>query len=170
MLQQNVIHNQSHSPEKIIALMHPDSRSATLAIVQPTDAEIIAQRQKSSVAWRGALSTEAYLRREEYLRQRGLAKDAGITYWVLVDTALAEKDRVVLAGCETLRKRALVSKNGKVHDAVAHGVASVFCPVENRNRGYAARMIQELGIKLRTWKGGPSGCLFSVLYSDIGKV
>jgi hypothetical protein len=53
--------------------------------------------------------------------------------------------------------------------SVVHGIGSVFCPVEFRGRGYAGRMMELLGEKLRYWQSN-NGCPFSILFSDIGKV
>ncbi|EON61289.1 hypothetical protein W97_00502 [Coniosporium apollinis CBS 100218] len=145
----------------------PDSTSPTLALVHPTEQELVQQSIKNGASWRGALSIEAYLRREDHLAQQELTRDGGITWWALVDTA-AEK-RSVLSGCETLRKRALLAQDGTVKDVLCHGIGSVFCPPEFRRRGYAARMMKELGNKLQTWQAEGVECLFSVLYSDIGK-
>ncbi|KAK4992543.1 hypothetical protein LTR66_001211 [Elasticomyces elasticus] len=145
----------------------PSSRSPTLALVQPTEAELRDQQSKNGEAWKGALSLDAYLRRELFLANQGLARHDGLTAWALVDTAA--KERVVLSGCETLRKKALVAKDGVVKEVLCHGVGSVFCPSEFRGRGYAGRMMQELGERLQTWQADEKECLFSVLYSDIGK-
>jgi GNAT superfamily N-acetyltransferase len=146
----------------------PDGKSETLALVHPTEEEKLKQFKSNGVFWRGALSMEAYLRREEFLANQEWTKDGGITYWALVDTAA--KERLVLSGCESFRKRALLSIDGKVEDVLCHGIGSVFCPPELRRRGYAARMMKELGEKLKTWQGDEKGSLFSILYSDIGKV
>lgn len=148
----------------------PHFDSPTLGLVQPTQAEIKGQAEKNSVSWRGALSTAAYLRREVHLANQSLTREAGISFWVLVSTAVDPAQRKVLAGCETLRKRALVTRDGKVEDVLCHGVASVFVPPEHRGKRYGFRLIQELGKKLETWQAENSNCLFSVLYSDIGKV
>jgi predicted GNAT family acetyltransferase len=78
------------------------------------------------------------------------------------------KERRVLAGCETYRKKALVAARGEVKEVVAHAVGSVFCPEQFRGRGYGARMMQEVGKVLESWQA--EHCLFSVLFSDIGKV
>ena len=56
-------------------------------------------------------------------------------------------------------------------DVVSHGIGSVFCNPEYRRRGYAQRMMEELGKMLDTWnqeRGKKTE--FTVLYSDIGKV
>lgn len=142
----------------------PDGNSPTLALVHPTPEEQLLQTKKNSEPWRGALTLDAYMLREKVLADQEFTRDGGITFWALVDTAA--KNRVMLSGCESLRKKALVSRNGKVEDVQCHGVGSVFCPPEYRRRGYSQRMMKELGEKLRTWQGGD---LFSVLYSDIGK-
>ena len=56
-------------------------------------------------------------------------------------------------------------------EGVSHGIGSVFFGRELRGRGYAQRMMGELGKALRTHQiEGEEECLFTVLYSDIGKV
>jgi hypothetical protein len=79
--------------------------------------------------------------------------------------------RPILASCESLRKRALVrTADGQVKEVITHGIGSVFCDPKYRGRGYAGRMLQELGEKLKTWQSDEGKeCLFSILYSDIGK-
>lgn len=148
----------------------PSSKSSSLNLAQPSKNEIQKQLAQNGIVWRGALSFEAYLRREEYLSSQGIAKASGLTSWILVDTALKPDDRTILAGCESLRKRALISSRGKVEEVICHGVCSVFSAPEFRRRGYAGRMIEELGKKLETWQVEDKPCLLSVLYSDIGKV
>lgn len=148
----------------------PKFDSPNLGLVHPTKEELVVQMRKNGSSWRGALSLEAYLRREEHLASQRLTRENGITYWVLVDVTLNHKNRVVLAGCETLRKRALMSKDGKVTEVVCHGVGSVFTPDEFRGRGYGRRMMQDLGAKLRHYQTERMDCMLSVLYSDIGKV
>lgn len=152
------------------AVSYPDSKSSTLALVEATKKEILQQTQLNGASWRGALSIEAYMRREEYLSNQALTKNSGLTNWVLVDTSIPPEKRTVLSGCETLRKRALVARSGRVEEVIAHGVGSVFTAPECRGRGYGARMIGELGKVLRTWQNTHGHSLFSILYSDIGKV
>lgn len=150
----------------------PSGNSHELRLVVATPEELLAQQHANSDEWRGALSLPAYLRREEHLLQQDLTKDGGLTPWMLVHQpeGTSDQDRVVLCGCETIKKRALVSANGKSQDVVAHGVASVFCPAKYRGKGYAGRMMAELGERLRTWQTADRPSLFSVLWSDIGKV
>ncbi|KAL9063107.1 MAG: hypothetical protein Q9157_008414 [Trypethelium eluteriae] len=145
----------------------PERDSASLRLAHPTDREKVEQWTKNGATWKGALSLEAYLRRERYLLQAPLAKDGGITHWILVDSDA--EDRKVFAGCETLKKRALVAKNGDVVDVVCHGIGSVFSPPEFRGRGFGRRLMTEMGPQLETWQTEKAPCLFSVLFSDIGK-
>ncbi|KAF2091289.1 hypothetical protein K490DRAFT_54182 [Saccharata proteae CBS 121410] len=145
----------------------PKGDAATLTLVQPTREEKLVQWTKNAASWKGALSLEAYLRREDYLAGQDFTRDGGITWWALVDSA-SEKRRV-LAGCESFRKKAVVAQNGKITESICHGVGSVFCPPEYRGRGYAQRMMRELAKELRTWQAEETECLFTVLWSDIGK-
>lgn len=148
----------------------PDKNSADIRLVNPTDEELLAQQSANSCEWRGALSLEAYLRREIHLMNQLSTKDGGLAFWVLVHQPQGESRRQVLCGCETYRKKALVSLNGKVEEVVAHGVGSVFCPPKYRGRGYAGRMMADLGKRLQSWQSeAGKRVLFSVLYSDIGK-
>lgn len=150
----------------------PHRDSPELHLVLATAEEQLAQLHVNSEEWRGILSVPAYFRREEHLLQQALTRDGGLTSWVLVHqpNGTSEKDRKVLCGCESILKRALVASNGKVDDVAAHGVASVFCPPEYRGKGYAGRMMAELGERLKGWQTQGQSIFFSILYSDIGKV
>ena len=147
----------------------PSSKSSDIELTQPTNEEILHQTKLNSVEWRGALTPEAYLRREEFMQDKPLYRDGGLSSWVLV-TKNDKIGRRVLSGCETIRKKAFVARDGQVKEVICHGVASVFCPPEFRGKGYAGRMIKDLGEKLSNWQTDSQDCLFSVLYSDIGKV
>lgn len=156
----------------------PKGDSPTLALVHPTEEEQLIQFKLNSTEWSGALSPSAYLLRENILSRQALTKDGGITYWILIDTALKNNPldpesgtRLPLASCETYRKKALTWRDGKLQDVVSHGVGSVFCGQYLRKRGYAQRMMTELGKALRTYQvDEEKECLFTILYSDIGKV
>ncbi|KAI9782753.1 MAG: hypothetical protein M1835_003945 [Candelina submexicana] len=145
----------------------PSSTSPHLALLPSTPSEQHSVLLANSSAFRGPLTVSAYLRREAHLASQALTCDGGLTGWVLVDT-LAEP-RKVLCSCETIRKRALLARGGEVREVVCHGVASVFCEEGNRRRGYAGRMMRELGKVLRTWQAGEGEVAFTVLFSDIGK-
>lgn len=99
-----------------------------------------------------------------------LARNGGMTNWILVDGRLPPGKRPILSSCETFRKRVLTSdQNGSVTDAMIHAIASVFCFPEHRGRGYTKRLMQELAKTLLKWQTDGSSCIGSILYSDIGK-
>lgn len=148
----------------------PSKDSADVFLTTATQAEAEALQHANSTEWKGALNLEAYLRREKYLGAQDLTKDGGLTSWVLVWQPGPGDERQVLSGCETIKKRALVSRGGKVEEVICHGLCSVFCPPDFRGRGYAGRMMTEVGKKLENWQvDNGKKHLFSVLYSDIGK-
>ncbi|AEO66432.1 9da2f94b-c5db-4c39-a2c8-fc685eaa9e0d [Thermothielavioides terrestris] len=185
----------------------PDASSPELVLTHPTPAERERTWALTYPKWGPALRSEAdYLAREAYLTTVPLARDGGITHWILTVRGLPPDARPVLSSCESLRKRAVYTTtvaasadanangNGKegggaaagvvVVDGVAHGIASVFTDPAYRGRGYASRMMSELGPRLREWQAGmgrgkgegngegrveKGHSLFSVLYSDIGK-
>ena len=150
----------------------PSSDSPTLALLHPTPEEKLATWKLNGSSWRRRLSLEAYLRREQYLCDQASTRDGGITFWVLVDTSATSAPRTILSSCETLRKRALVRKQaGRVEEVLSHGIGNVFCNPKFRGKGYAGRMIEELGKSLDTWQQeNGKRAEFTVLYSDIGKV
>ena len=64
-----------------------------------------------------------------------------------------------------------MSRGGKLEEKMVWGIGSVFVREEYRGKGYAGRMMDELGKRLETWgKGDEQKTAFTVLYSDIGKV
>ncbi|KAL9110162.1 MAG: hypothetical protein Q9227_005222 [Pyrenula ochraceoflavens] len=157
----------------------PPSSSPTLHLSPATPSERLACFKLNAREWRGALTTPQYLTREAYLLEQELTRDGAITHWVLTEspTPLPNSDRNILASCESIRKVLLVARNGTVQDQVSHGIASVFCRAEYRGKGYAGRMMKEVGKRLETWQAssaeegaeeqGTNAC--SILYSDIGK-
>ncbi|KAF1821745.1 uncharacterized protein K489DRAFT_359591 [Dissoconium aciculare CBS 342.82] len=153
----------------------PHHTSPHLQLLIATPAENAAQTVSNSVEWRGPLTQEVYLRREAHLATQDLTRDGRLTAWLLIDTTSASGKGRILCGCETIRKRALTKvDDGSVREVVCYGVASVFCSEELRGRGYAGRMIEELGKRLEGNLDLPTlqeseRPLFSVLFSDIGR-
>jgi len=146
-----------------------DSKGPGVALENIKPEEAFEQQKLNSTEWKAALPLEAYLRREKTLLQQRLTRQGGLTSWGLVHTSESGQ-RTVLSSCETIRKKALVAMDGHVKEVVSHGVCSVFCRPEYRGKGYAGAMIKALGEKLQTWQTDQQECLFSVLWSDIGKV
>ncbi|KAL8803282.1 MAG: hypothetical protein Q9200_006279 [Gallowayella weberi] len=109
----------------------PKSSAPTLQLVQATATEMIETSTLGSVTWKGPIDTTDYLHREAHLRDQALTRHGGITYWVLVDTTAPltpSGSRIILASCETIRKRALVAWPGEqVREIITHGIGSVHC-------------------------------------------
>lgn len=167
----------------------PPADAAMLTLALPTPEECRRVWTAHHQTWGGALSLESYVAREAYLLTVPLAMNSGTTHWILTDATLPPNQRPIYSSCETLRKHAMAAtvpadKPGAepvIVDGIAHGIASVFTEPTYRGRGYAGRMLAELGTKLKTWQVASSAhvdsaaakpdskTLFSVLYSDIGK-
>ncbi|RFU76549.1 hypothetical protein TARUN_5713, partial [Trichoderma arundinaceum] len=152
----------------------PSSSSPTIILTNPTPQERIRTWTYSQPEWGNSLTVPEYLDREAYLLTIPLARDGGITNWILTDGAAvpdASNERPVLASCETLRKRALVrGKDGVVRDAWAYGIASVFTYSEFRGRGYAGKMIELLRGYMAARHAEAGEPAFSILFSDIGRL
>lgn len=122
--------------------------------------------------WKGFLSDSSYLDRELLLAEAEVAAEGGATAWILTSSKLPTNEdgsRPILASCETNRKTAYISKNGRLEKVISHGIGSVHSPAHYRGRGYGVKMIQELDKKLDTYQQLKSNTgRFSVLYSDIG--
>jgi hypothetical protein len=148
----------------------PSSDSSELCLAHPTSDELIAISMGTAAMWKDALSLPVYLEESRFLATAPLARDGGMTTWVLVDKNTVPDKRVIFCSCESYRKRALQSDaEGMVVDIFVHGIASVFCALEYRGRGYPKRMLRELSTKLPTWQTSGKQCIGSILYSDIGK-
>ncbi|KAL8685757.1 MAG: hypothetical protein Q9224_005686 [Gallowayella concinna] len=148
----------------------PDSNSPNLDLTQATPKECAQIWTNSSASWRDSLTVPVYLQEQLYLSNVPLARNGGMTTWILVEMNLPPDHRRIFCSCEAFPKRSLMScTNGKVEDVIVHGIASVFCPLEYRRRGYAARHMKELAKALQTWQSHQARVVGSVLYSDIGK-
>lgn len=148
----------------------PSSDSPHLHLTQPTPDECTQVWASTAASWKDSLTIPLYVVEAEYLTTVPLAKDGGMTTWVLVDKNLPPDQRQVLCSCETFRKRSLTSdREGHVEEGLVHGIASVFCPPELRGRGYGTRHMKELAKALNGWQSEHGKTIGSVLYSDIGK-
>ncbi|RDL30399.1 Uncharacterized protein BP5553_10277 [Venustampulla echinocandica] len=148
----------------------PRASSAALTLVHPTLAEKKHTWTLNSQSWGTALAVDDYLERESYLASIPATRDGGVTHWILTDSTAPAESRPVLACCESLRRRAVISLPGSpTKEVITHGIGSVFCPPAYRGRGYASRMLALLAPILKTWQKEEGECYFSILYSDIGK-
>ncbi|KAK1749520.1 lysine acetyltransferase [Echria macrotheca] len=151
----------------------PESTSPSLILTHPTPSEQQHTWSLTHPKWGPALTKEAYLARESYLTTVPLAKDGGISHWILTTTTTtspspsqsSSENRPILSSCETLRKPCITAlPSGDLTKGIAYGIGSVFTDPQFRGRGYADRMLRELGQILSS---GDATC--SVLYSDIGR-
>ncbi|KAL4793747.1 hypothetical protein BDV19DRAFT_366150 [Aspergillus venezuelensis] len=146
------------------------SQPPALCLAHPTDDENKKIWALTSNAWKDALSVDVYLEESAYLMTVPLAKDGGMTQWILVDKNLPPNERPILASCESFYKRSWISDpNGNVTEALTHGVASVYVDEKLRGKGYATRLMKELAKTLPSWQTERTPCAASVLFSDIGK-
>ena len=148
----------------------PPSSSPDLVLRHPTSEECITIWKNTSAAWIDSLTPSLYLEESSYLTSVPLARNGGMTNWILVHKSQAPGERHILCSSESYYKRSLTSDcNGTISDKVVHGIASVFCATPYRRRGYAARMMSELAKKLYAWQTEALPCVGTTLYSDIGK-
>jgi len=163
---------KTSKPPALDAQSLPSAQSQDLKVEPVTPLEYLQTAHLNAEEWKGPLDLHQYLEREEILQQTDLTKDGRITGWILTSDAFApnpDGSRQIFASCETIQTCAYVARQGKVQKVQAHGIASVFTRSEYRGKGYAGRMMQELGKRLESWqnfKDLPNA--FSVLYSDIG--
>lgn len=151
------------------AIEFPDAQSPSLYLTNPTPEERLGTWNLNFVNWGTALPLPDYIERERYLMTVPLAKDNGLTHWVLVERGLPPNQRPILASCESLRKPVLLAKGGVVKENITHGIGSVFSNPRFRGRGYASRMLRELAPILKKWQVESADQVpFSILYSDIG--
>ncbi|KAK4940840.1 hypothetical protein LTR10_019112 [Elasticomyces elasticus] len=150
----------------------PSTQSPDLKVEPATPLEYLQTTHLNAEEWKGPLDLQQYLEREEVLQQTDLTKDGRITGWILTSDAIPcnpNGTRPIFASCETIQVCAYVAHKGYIQNVQAHGIASVFTRSEYRGKGYAARMMVELGKRLESWqKLEDLSNAFSVLYSDIG--
>ncbi|KAI1169905.1 hypothetical protein F4777DRAFT_159774 [Nemania sp. FL0916] len=143
---------------------YPDASDASLVLTHPTPIEKDQTWRLNHSEWGGPLDMAAYIQREIFLATTPFAAGGGMTHWILTERSYSSTDheseanwkqqRHVLASCETLRKRVLYALpigDGTTRDGIAYGIGSVYTYPEFRGRRYAARMLKELGTRLRNW-------------------
>ncbi|BCS30205.1 uncharacterized protein APUU_80508A [Aspergillus puulaauensis] len=147
----------------------PLSSSPSLHLAHPTPTESRVICRQTAPDWKDALSHPQYLEEYAFLLTAPLARNSGVTSWILVDKTQPEDKRTILASCETFRKDALVGDcDGNCTNVIAHGIASVYCHEPFRKRGYASRLLRELADVLPRWQvDNKTSVVGSILYSDI---
>ncbi|TVY30198.1 Uncharacterized protein LHYA1_G000745 [Lachnellula hyalina] len=148
----------------------PLASAPTLTLVHPTPNEKLEVWTENWKNWGTALSLKDYIERETHLADIPPTRDGGVTHWILTDPSLPPDARPILSFCESLRRRTFVSlPSVEVQEGIVHGIGSVFSSPAYRGRGYATRMLSDLGPILNTWQQEAGKSHFSILYSDIGK-
>ncbi len=151
----------------------PAADSPDIHLVPATELERTHCWRLNCDEWRGPLSTQQYFEREAHLERQTLVSNGKITFWILTLESQHEDEhqaRPILASCETLLKSAFVAESGELCGILAHGIGSVYCRKEYRGKGYASRMMSELGKRLgEGWQQKNPCGVFSILYSDIGQ-
>ena len=127
--------------------------------------------QLNGASWKGPLSLQDYVLREDHLRQQALTRNGGARYWLLTDSREPPGQRPILSSCETLQKTVLIKQAaGPVEKCITYGIASVFCESKLRGRGYPSKMMHLLAEKMDLGRDNIHPSAFTVLYSDIGRV
>lgn len=144
--------------------------SSNLILTTPTQDELTEIWTSSHPSWGAALSLQGYIERENRQVDIPLARNGGLSRWILTDES-GLGPRPVLSSLETLKKRGLVRDPASgVREVTVHGVASVFTDDKFRRKGYAGAMMNLLGEALQAKENNLAGdAHFSILYSDIGK-
>ncbi|KAJ9617391.1 hypothetical protein H2204_013813 [Knufia peltigerae] len=174
MASSNTPFNQvkTSKPPAVEPRAQPYSQSPDLSLEPATLLEYVQTAYLNADEWKGPLTMAQYLDRETYLQEVELTENGGITGWILTSATLPvnpDGSRPILASCESIHVRAYIARGGKLERVRAHGIASVYTRPEYRGKGYAGRMMADLGKRLETW-GQPEQqrSPFSVLFSDIG--
>jgi GNAT superfamily N-acetyltransferase len=158
----------SHEPASYMPL--PNSLSPDLCLDQPTSAEQTQIWKLYAGKWGKVLPLPQYLEECNLMLHVPLARNGGVTSWVLVDKNAIPDQRAILCYCRSYQKKAVVSDiEGHVQDGIVCAVTAVFCDPNYRRRGYGRRMMVEMAKKLRDWPSERGNCVGSVLYSDIGR-
>ncbi|KAJ9613076.1 hypothetical protein H2200_003017 [Cladophialophora chaetospira] len=149
------------------------AQSADLRLEPASLLEYVQTAYLNADEWKGPLTIEQYLRREDILQATALTKDGRITGWILTTDLLpknSDGSRPILASCESIAIHAYVARDGVLEKIQAHGIASVYNRPEHRGKGYASRMMAELAKRLESWQSSDGSInKFSVLFSDIGQ-
>lgn len=115
------------------------SEAPNLHLTHPTPEECKQIWSQTAIAWKDSLTVPLYLAEAAYITPIPLAKNGGMTTWILVDRNEVPNSRHIFCSCESFRKRSLTSDEaGIVKKGIIHGIASVFCPSEYRGRGHGS--------------------------------
>lgn len=149
----------------------PAATSPSVVLVQANPQQQEASWRANHSSWAASLTVEQHIERETWLLSIPLNRNGGLVPWILSDTSCSDSDRPPLSSLETIRKPAIYRdpKDGVVKDVTAYGIASVFTLKEYRGRGYASKLMDQIGSELASRQAAsPGAAQFSILFSDIG--
>lgn len=156
-----------------------------VSLFEATSYQNAISRKRNYEEWARGLDLAGYLRRDEIVDTHQHAINGKLKTWVLAPVDNPETPDF-LCSCETFQRQALIRKSTfvKPQKVIAYGISSVFCPPENRNKGYATHMMRllhyvlapegELGDFPEIWGSPPKrspdvgNAAFSMLWSEIG--
>ncbi|GJJ06176.1 hypothetical protein Clacol_000365 [Clathrus columnatus] len=100
---------------------------------------------RNYASWNRGLDLDSYLKREKTVDIYEHAQNGKLRTWVLAPVDNPQTMDFFCA-CETFQRQALIHRstsNGH-RRVIAYGIAAVFCPQENRNKGYTTHMMRLL--------------------------
>ncbi|KAI0894609.1 hypothetical protein F4806DRAFT_497855 [Annulohypoxylon nitens] len=120
----------------------PSSDSTDLHLSHPTQDECIKIWTNTSDSWKDSLELPDYLRESQFLTPVPLAKDGGMTTWILVDKNLPPNQHPILCSCETFYKRSLMSDASGNAEEVQSGHKMVASSIlySDIGKGYYAKL------------------------------
>ncbi|KAL8283816.1 hypothetical protein RQP46_005248 [Phenoliferia psychrophenolica] len=149
---------------------------STPILVRATHEQYLVSVGRQLSEWGQDFTLEQFTRRELLLKSTPFGQT--LQCWVLAPSA-DPTTRDFFCSCETFRRPVLLSSGAR---KVCYSNAGVFTPIENRRKGYARQMMDELNRAVRVgagdegadwgegegaWQGG-NDAVCSVLYSDVG--
>lgn len=146
----------------------PDGSDPGLFLTTTSPSQHRRVHTSQAPSWGPGFTTQEYVDREAHFLTIPLARNGGLTPWILTD---ASKEEPIYSSCESIAKRGLYRdpSTGTVTDVLSHGIAGVFTFAECRKHGYGSRMMRDLGDMLaKRQEEQPGSAQFSTLYSDIG--
>lgn len=125
---------------------------------QATPDQRIACEKLAASAFRGPLSEEEYLEREDFMRNQALAKNGDIRTWCLFSK---DDPNLILATCVTFARKLLLTDRCGSRAATGYCIGSVISHPDHRGQGHASTLLSNVA----EWLDGPGNAFASVLYS-----
>ncbi|GJJ11077.1 hypothetical protein Clacol_005308 [Clathrus columnatus] len=156
-----------------------------VSLFEATSEQDEISRKRNYAEWAKGLDLEGYLRRDKIVDTHEHAVNGKLKTWVLASVD-DSKTLDFFCACETFQRQGLIQKptSTEPEKVIAYGISSVYCPPENRGKGYAIHMMRllhyilapadSLGVFPEEWGSPPiqpsglGNASFSMLWSEIG--